>query len=61
MSEPTVSNEPYPFTIWVKISSENREQGAWFFDEATARKHARPWEFVIPVEIDLRKESNDVS
>lgn len=51
--------EPKPFTIWVKISSENRTQGAWFYNEKTARAAARPWEFVIPVVIDLKAAIND--
>lgn len=37
--------------IWVKMSSENRRQGAWFFDLEYAKQCARSWERVIPVEL----------
>jgi hypothetical protein len=36
--------------IWVKMSSENRVSGAWFYDLEEARKYAKSWEMLIPVE-----------
>ena len=36
--------------LWIKISSENRRQGAWFYDLEDAKTCARSWERLIPVE-----------
>lgn len=36
--------------IWVKMSSENRYMGAWFYTLEDARAHAKRWELLIPVE-----------
>jgi hypothetical protein len=48
-----MSDSPTPFTVWVKISSENMVSGAWFYDREEAIQQARSWEYVVPVTIDL--------
>lgn len=37
--------------LWIKISSENRKQGAWFFDLNYAKQCARSFEKLIPIEL----------
>lgn len=37
--------------LWIKISSENRKQGAWFFDLDYAKQCAKSWEKLIPIEL----------
>lgn len=39
-----------PLKLWIKISSENRRQGSWFFDLEYARQCSKSWEQILPVE-----------
>lgn len=46
-------SESHKIKLYVKISSENRVSGAWFYDKQLALEQAKPWEYVVPIIVDL--------